>query len=227
MAGLRTPLAKGHRQNQRGSTVAEFVLVAPFILALAGYGLRFSQELQAQQLALNFSRELATNLSSKCVDITIQQVPAACTPRTALCVDTVKTQNAIASCIATVAAPYQRAWATMAPSSASSLTVSAEVYRYNLGSFQIDTVPNCTSTSTPVTLLRRKITSSGDSSVISSAQADDISNETCNTDVPYATVCKRNRVSRAVLEFSMKPLTSLIPGSSSANNSTIRYETTL
>jgi hypothetical protein len=218
MGSVRTKRASATGQMQRGSVLAEFVLVAPFILALAGYGLRFTQELQAQQLALGLSRELATDLFSKCVDITIQQVPAP-TCGTALCVDVTSTQNAIQACINTIAQRYSAAWTMIAPASAANLDLTAEVYRYNLGSFDINTQAGCNQN---VTLFRTRVNSSG---VVTPTNPPPSGSSGIGS-IPYADVCQRNRVARANLQFTITPLTSFLPGLPSADR-TIIYEAIL
>lgn len=231
MNTLRTKNSSARAQKQRGSVFAEFVLVAPFILALAGYGLRFTQELQAQQLALTLSRELATDLFSKCLDITIQQVPPSNSCATALCVDSTKTTAAIQSCMRRIAARYASLWNGMNPSSSGSLELTAEIYRYDIGSFQINSQITCDKdvSDKDVSFLQTKATTSGDEGEEEGEVEIEIKDPVVgkyDREVSYAEVCHRNRVARAKLKFTIKPLTSFLPGASS-NDREIIYEATL
>jgi hypothetical protein len=210
--------------KQRGAVLAEFVFVAPFILALAGYGLRFGQELQARELAMTMSNEISTEIFSKCMDITIQQKVPTC--NSGICVDTAATVAAIQGCMKSVAQKYQGAWNDLALSTKGDLDITVETYRYNIGSFAVDSGGSCNQ---PVTRLQTRITSSDDDG------DDDDGTESCdqssvegaqNSAIPAQVVCQQNRMARAVFQFTIKPFSTLIPGAST-DKRTITNETTL
>jgi hypothetical protein len=221
-----SPRSRSH-PKQRGAVLAEFVFVAPFILALAGYGLRFGQELQARELAMAMSNEISTEVFSKCMDITIQQKAPTCA--SGICVDTAATVAAIQGCMKNVAQKYKTAWTGLALSTKGDLDITVETYRYNIGSFAVDSGATCDQ---QVTRLQTRITSSGDDD---DEDGDDDGTESCdqtsvegvlNSAIPDQVVCKQNRMARAVFQFTIKPFSTLIPGASSAKR-TITNETTL
>ena len=189
--------------SQRGTVLVELVFIAPIILIIAGYTIRLTQVLQAQQIAMVISRESATEAFRKCADISIQAVerPANCTD--ALCVDVTNTTNTIMACLLMIQSKYQAYWNSMRPSGTSEQTpisIELEVYRHNYGTFTIAT--ECDG-STLNTSTRITPTSSTNNTLPPRMNPNSLS------------LCNRNRVSRASISFEVSPTAaflSFVPG---------------
>lgn len=202
---LLTSRVRKHRAcasfGEFGGVFVELVLVLPIMLLIAGYSLRLVNILQARTIASVLSREVATAMFKNCVDITIQNVTT-CTDPTGLCIDPTRTQKAIQGCLNQIATRINAQWIALMPANtASTLGLTLQVYRYNIGTLAIDTA--CTSATADTTIISPSPTS------ISTGLPPGISDKT--------TMCQRNRVVRAQISFSIKPLTPALPGVSSAN----------
>jgi len=192
-------LNKG-REAQCGSVIIEFILVAPLMLFILGYSLRLTQLLQAHQIAMIISREAATEAFRRCADITILSTTCT-TGATETCVDLSQTEAAITGCIGRVRRSITDRWNTVRPSSSSeTVTLDVEVYRFGLSRYT--TSLNC-------------------SVQLNSDDKTRISTDS-NLQDPFATasglasLCRRNRASRARISFPLNPIfifLNLIPGS--------------
>lgn len=130
------PSAAPRSRSSSGKAFVEFVLVAPVVLFISMYTLHLVQILQANQIAMVLSREMATEAYKTCADITLQQ---ACAPSqqnpVGICVDVTQTPTAVRTCLLALQTRYQNLWAQVRPGSA--LTTPAptflfEVYVYDL-----------------------------------------------------------------------------------------------
>lgn len=201
----------------RGSVLIEFLLLAPIVLFIVGFGLRLTQVLQAYQIAMVLSREAATEGYRKCADITIQAVerPSGCTEE--VCVDETESARAIQSCLTTIRDKYVSYWPSMRPAGTTSTTaldIDLEVYRHNFSSLTIEI--NCSNLTTNTSTM---ISPDGVSAGALPPAMDATS----------LSLCRRNRVARSQVAFTLNPSSaflSIIPGLSvSAVN--IRDETVL
>ena len=137
----RAPLQKRPRSKGRalgrfeqGSVLTEFVLVAPVMLLIAGSALRFYQELQAQEIGITFSREIATLAYNRCVDKTITKLQRnGATNQDSLVIDTDETKKQITECLAQVAAQFLASWSQTNPLAATTTPeITLEVHRCSL-----------------------------------------------------------------------------------------------
>lgn len=196
---------------QRGALLVEFVLVAPFILFLLGYILRLTLVLQAQQIAMTLSRELATTIFRECADITILQAQA---PDGALRVDTVSSATATSRCLTTARADLLNRWAQIspigAPNDIAQVALNLTIYRH--GFVNLGAADNCPC-------------AQGDCATTAISPNG---SQVGNTDIDAAIMCQRNRVVRVQLGFQLTPLfafLNLIPGPDIPNAIPINEET--
>jgi hypothetical protein len=221
----RIPQSAGAHNSEHGGLLVEFVLVAPFILFIVGYILYLGTVTQAQQIAMTVSRELATRVYRECADFSIL-APAtfnASGDDLPIQVDTNATANAMIPCINAARNSILDRWDDiLRPTGApvrNSITLNVEVYRYEFSNFTPPTTCS-NATSSKATFLNHNGIGTG----ITASQ------------ILPATLCTRNRMVRANLEFTLTPpgdlirlistLQSLVPGAllPSATR-TIREET--
>jgi len=193
-------LATGARRPSRassfevGSVVIECVLVLPLLLVMFGYTMRLTQLLQANQIAMELSREAATEAFRACTDLTI--LNPSC-PGGGICIDSTKTTAAMNNCIIRVKNKFEAQWAVARPTSNrinEPASIDVEVYRYNLAS--ITRPANCVGAADPVT------------------------RSSTNIDLPplstsVESLCRRSRVARARISFQARPtiaFINLLPG---------------
>jgi hypothetical protein len=176
---------------ERGALLVEFILVVPLLLFVIGYTIRLTLVLQAQQIAMTLSREVATIIFRTCADLTIQEPQ---TEDTRLRVDTVRSAAVTAACLTKVRNETLEQWRILrpigAPESSDQIRLNLTVYRNNFESLSADACGTTT-----------KITHSG-AQATSDSDVDDI-------------MCDRNRVVRVQLQFELTPIfdfLSLIPG---------------
>lgn len=193
-----------HSQGQRGALLIEFLLVAPLLLFIIGYTIRLSLVLQAQQIAMTLSREVATSIFRSCADLTIQEPQSA---DGALRVDTARSAAVTAACLNNVRDETLERWEILrpigAPVSKEQVQLNLTVYRNNFESLSAD---GCGDTT--------KITHSG----IQKSSDDDVAD----------IMCDRNRVVRVQLQFELTPFfdfLTLIPGPAIPRTIPINEET--
>jgi Flp pilus assembly protein TadG len=198
-------------KRETGALLVEFVLVAPFILFLVGYIVRLTLITQAQQIAMTLSREVATTIFRGCADLTIQQQQNS---DGILRVDTTTSSAAIETCLNNARADLLNRWSSLrpigAPESSSNVTLNLTVYRQ--GFANLSTSQNCPCTA-------------GDCSVTAITHTG---GQGSGADIDADTMCQRNRVVRAQLQFQLTPLVAflnLIPGPSVSDSIQIREET--
>jgi hypothetical protein len=190
-------------ESNHGSVLIEFIVLAPIVLFIVGFGLRLTQVLQAYQIAMVLSREAATEGYRKCADVTVQAVdrPAGCSED--LCVDQNTSAQVIQACLSTIRDKYLNYWPSMRPSgttAATDLDLDLEVYRHNFSSVAIElncsNITNNTSTKiTPDGVFPGELPPSMDFTSLS--------------------LCRRNRVVRARVGFQLNPsevFLRIIPG---------------
>lgn len=183
---------------QSGSVVIEFILAVPVLLFILGYSLRTTQLLQANQIAMTISREAATEAFRRCSDYTV--LNETCGFNEEICINTDMTKLAANSCLSIVREKYLSKWSLARPTSSPSNTpptIELEVYRHGIANFDLPT--NCSTDSRPTLL-------------ISATQAE-LDNAT--PPITQESICKRNRVARSRISFTLKPAAvflSLIPG---------------
>lgn len=140
------PSAAPRSRSSSGKAFVEFVLVAPVVLFISMYTLHLVQILQANQIAMVLSREMATEAYKTCADITLHQ---ACAPPqqnpVGICVDVTQTPTAVRTCLLALQTRYQNLWTQVRPGSA--LTTPAptflfEVYVYALPTLLSNTTAN-------------------------------------------------------------------------------------
>lgn len=183
--------------RERGSVLAEFVMVAPVMLLIAGSALRFYQELQAQEIGLTYAREVATLAYNKCVDMTrfsVSQVGA--TTADTVTVNKSATESAITACLDGVKANFEAGWSFTKPiAGSSSVTITLAVRRCNI----TEVVP--TTCDSPSTI------------TVGSGQ------------LPETTLTLfRNRLVVARISFDSAPLATFIPSISSRS---VTYDATV
>ncbi len=185
---------KNRGKASAGSVILECVLALPLILFILGYALRITQMLNANAIAMEFSREVATETFKECVDLTI--LDTACLVQNTLCTDITATTQAINNCISDIKARYINLWSLIYPPSSvipSQAEIDVEVYRYDLSKAANDS--NC-------------------------GNQDLSTRFSTNTSIPVASItplsiCRRDRISRARVQFTLKPNASflnLLPG---------------
>lgn len=184
------------KQTVRGAVLVELVLVAPLMLFITGYMLRLTQILEARQVAITLSREMATQVFKNCVDITILDVPDG-TNQVRVNMD--QTQLAIFDCLTEVGNNFQNSWASFAPTGAVStveggdgqaiapLLWKAQALRYGLNT--IGTTP-CDATTPIIT--------TGANSAGGEVLPD--------TSLTRDEQCNRNRIARGVVQFTIQPV---------------------
>lgn len=177
-----------------GSVIVECVLALPIILFILGYAIRITQMLNANAIAMEFSREVATETFKECVDLTI--LDATCLTQNTLCTDLSATTQAINNCLSDVRTRYINLWSLVYPPSStipSLAAIEVEVYRYDLSKASADS--NC-------------------------GNQDLSTRFSTNSSIPAASItplsiCRRDRISRARVQFTLKPNASflnLLPG---------------
>jgi hypothetical protein len=189
-------IKKTNKRYVRGAILLELILVAPLILFITGYILRFTQILEARQVAIAVTREIATQAYKNCVDITIFNLPD---DTNTLTVNVDETKNVIQTCLDTIANDFGTTWPQLAPSSiatpsatgTSTLNMTVEVFRFKLASLVPDDCSD-TPTSVPHTYVSSPPLNSLDPSV--------------KPPDPPPGLCNRNRIARARISFDIEPL---------------------
>lgn len=210
-------------RRMRGSAFIEFVVVAPLILFIAGYTVRFAQQLQAQQIGLVVAREIATAAFLQCADYTIQLVPQPnnCgTTGSDLCIDQAATTTAIQNCLTNARNSFTGNWNSVKPPTASgALTINLAVYRYNIASFTVIPPAQCgAAAASSVTTIQ---------STGATAGFVQIGQKINNADSPsLQSICSQNRMAKAAISFDIQPSGSFLPGISNTPI-TITHEITL
>lgn len=208
---------KTSKRYVRGAILLELILVAPLILFITGYILRFTQILEARQVAIAVTREIVTQAYKNCVDITILGLPD---NTNTLTVNVTDTTAAIQTCLNTIANDFGTAWPKLEPSSittpdegTSSLNMTVEVFRYNLTNLGSN---DCTSPTPPPIPV-----------------SANLGGGVAGADPDATDLCNRNRIARARISFDIEPLfaflsLSTIYGATDAtpNNNTITIEET-
>lgn len=196
-------------RRMRGSAFIEFVVVAPLILFIAGYTLRFAQQLQAQQIGLVVAREIATAAFLQCADYTIQAVPQPnnCgSTGSDLCINQTATEAAIQNCLTNVGASFTGNWNSVKPPTASDrLNINLAVYRYNIASFTVIPPAQCgAAAASSVTTIQPSGATAG---------FVQIGQRPNNTDSPsLQSICSQNRMAKAAISFEIQPSGSFLPG---------------
>ena len=185
-------IKKTNKRYVRGAILLELILVAPLILFITGYILRFTQILEARQVAIAVTREIVTQAYKNCVDITIFEAPNA---TNTLTVDVGDTTDAIQTCLDTIADDFDTAWPLLAPSSIATppatgtltLNMTVEVFRYDLANLVSN---DCTAATD--TLFTNVGATLGAGATDEAPDATDL--------------CNRNRIARARISFDIEPL---------------------
>lgn len=181
------------RSNQAGIVVIEFILVLPLLLFMLGYTVRLTQLLQANQIAMTFSREAATEAFRQCKDLSI--LAASCPNGAELCINLPATRAAADNCIRQIRDKYQGLWPVARPSGNSdNAEIDVAIYRYDIQNFRIPA--DCSAAIGPITAIAT-------SEALNSAP------------IPIQSLCRRNRIARARISFTVSPtgaFLSLIPG---------------
>jgi hypothetical protein len=204
--GKTTSRLAQDRIAERGSVLAEFVMVAPVMLLLAGSALRFYQELQAQQIGLTLAREVASLAYSRCIDKTHTTIGQDSNGQEQVTGDAQETLNQIGVCVnEEVIDQFKTNWDSVKPSAAGPGAVNINVKAYRCNIEQISST--------------------------SCAQKGEVicnsSSDTCqtNTDASFPTLTAlRNRMIVATIKFDMAPLALFIP---SISPRTVTYEATI
>ncbi len=209
-------------RRMRGSAFIEFVVVAPLILFIAGYTVRFAQQLQAQQIGLVVAREIATAAFLQCADYTIQQVPQpnTCGTGSDLCIDQTATETAIRNCLTNARNSFTGNWNSVRPPTASgALTINLAVYRYNIASFTVIPPAQCgAAAASSVTTIQPTGATAG---------FVQIGQRINNADSPsLQSICSQNRMAKAAISFDIQPSGNFLPGISNTPI-TITHEITL
>lgn len=198
-------LTKHHKYSNRhthcrGAVLVELILVSPLILFMTGYMLRLTQILEAQQVAVALSREIATQVYQNCVDITVFDPPPwddldPAPPPGTLVVDQDLTTAQIQACLDGVANRLTNTWPQVAPSASQiingaddSFSYKIQVIRYNMGTIDFDNVNNC------------------QGNLVTTIDADGTVANLDNTELNTDQICQRNRIARAVIQFNIQPL---------------------
>jgi hypothetical protein len=179
--------------QQSGIVVIEFILVLPLLLFMVGYTFRLTQLLQANQIAMTFSREAATEAFRRCTDLTI--LAETCPNDAEMCINLQATENVAQNCLTQIKDKYQALWPVARPSGNSdNAIVNLAIYRYDIQNLRIPT--NCTGATGQVTTIT--------------------TGAVLNTlPISAESLCRRNRIARARIEFTVFPTTaflSLMPG---------------
>ncbi len=203
----------GSSKRERGALVIEFALIAPFILFLLGYIMRLTLILQAQQIAMTLSREVATSIFRGCADITILQPQNA---DGALRVDQAVSAAATVTCLTNARQSFLNRWADIrpigAPENPEEVTFNVSVYRQSFSTLGASETCPCSQEDCSTT----KITQFG--------------NEGSSNDINTDIMCQRNRVVRVQLQFQLNPLfafLNLIPVPNIPNTIQINEETVI
>jgi hypothetical protein len=173
------------RAPARGSVIIEFVLVLPILLAILGYSLRLTQILQANQIAMVMSREAATEAFRLCTDLTVQDT--SCTTTSVACVNAAMTKTVTENCLNNIKKKYESLWNIARPSANpvdKPATMDVEVYRYDMNN-----------------LINQNTCNADETKVSRFSTLTSQSPGAINT----ASLCLRNRVSRARISFIIKP----------------------
>ena len=174
------------RAPARGSVMIEFVLVLPILLAILGYSLRLTQILQANQIAMVMSREAATEAFRLCTDLTVQE--PSCSTTSVACVNAAMTKTVTENCLNNIKKRYEDLWSIARPSANpvdNPATMDVEVYRYDMNNL----VSQNTCTAADETKISRFTTITSQSPAA----------------ISTASLCLRNRISRARISFIIKP----------------------
>lgn len=211
-AGVReaVPCLNPSKSSERGSVLAEFVMVAPVMLLIAGSALRFYQELQAQQIGLTFAREVATLAYSRCIDKTHTTIGLDSSGQEQVTGDPTKTLNQIGECVrGEVIEEFSKNWDNVKPVAADStgVIITVKAYRCDIDKLSTTTCDN-----------------KGEVLCTSSAG----STASCGEPRPNASqpilTAARNRLVVATIQFSIAPLVPFIP---SIKPRSITYEATI
>lgn len=124
------------KRDERGSVLTEFTMVAPIMILIAGSALRFYQELQAQEIAITFAREVATLAYNRCLDRTSSTVVRdPLSGQETITGDEDQTLNGIGACLQDeVLNSFVQTWSIAKPIAGSNtVTVTVEAYRCDIG----------------------------------------------------------------------------------------------
>jgi hypothetical protein len=184
---LRDRIPHPQRGRQRGSVLIELALVAPIILIVAGWAVRVTQILQAQQVAIVLSREIATEAFRFCVDRSIQRTEVDASGNEGIVVDTNATGPIIQQCLQAARTRFINRWNLLAPvGTIGDPTLDLVAYRYNFASFTTD-AGDCNQTVTRI-------------------PHDGGIGGTGPNDPPVSVLCQRNRMVRVELAFELQPI---------------------
>lgn len=174
-------------RSARGAVLVELILVAPLMLFMTGYMLRLTQILEARQVAMTISREMATQAFKNCVDITILGVPNGTNE---VPVNDVDTKTAIGTCLQSVGDNFTGSWQELKPTAAvdAELEWKVQVLRAALGTIGAS---DCSGALPTLTTIERN-------------SDPGASTETEGTATPEE--CHRNRLARAEVNFSIEPV---------------------
>jgi hypothetical protein len=196
--GLCADERRTTRCNQTGIVVIEFILVLPLLLFMVGYTFRLTQLLQANQIAMTFSREAATEAFRRCTDVSIltkSTLAKPCPNGAEICVDLQATGDIAQNCLTQIKNKYQVLWPVARPSGNSdNAIVDLDIYRYDIQNLRIPA--NCTGAAGQVTTITTGTV----------LDALPISAES---------LCRRNRIARARIRFTVSPTAAfltLVPG---------------
>jgi hypothetical protein len=166
--------------------------------------------MQAQQISMTLSRELATTIFRGCADLTIQQQQNS---DGVLRVDTTQSAATIALCLNNARQDTLNRWQNLrpigAPESSSDITLDLSVYRHSFSSLSPAESCPCTAGDCSTTVISHDGTQGADS-------------------IDENVMCQRNRVVRVRLQFPVEPLfafLNLIPGTSLSDTIQISEET--
>lgn len=187
------------RIKQRGSVIIEFILIAPLMLFLIGYCLRLTQLLQANNIAMMVSREVATEAFLRCTDITIYMVENQMDPTKS--VDIQRTTTAARNCINRIQSTTMGHWSAIRPvGNPGTFEIDVEVYRFGLARYNSSL--DCSQRITSADKTRISTDPNGLNDAFSSPDS-------------LLSLCRRNRSARARISFPFNPVSTfltLIPG---------------
>lgn len=187
--------------GESGALLIELIFVMPIVLFLLGYILRLTMHVQANLIAMNLSREIATDAFRRCADYSIlTKVKSGGDDD--LKVDTTASAPLISACLQGIKTRIKDNWSVLRPigSLSTEPSLSLAVYRYNFPELAScappDTNCNCNQPTTKIT----------DDGTGDSGQS---------TDFAADVICQRNRIVKVQLSFTITPISAflnLLPG---------------
>ena len=218
--------------GERGKAIVEFVLVAPVVLFISMYTLRLVQMLQANEIAMVISREMATEMYRSCADIMIQQTTSCGNGQGSkqngqggqqnapeICINESATKTAVNDCLEGIRVSWQDRWGDIKPGSAGDATWTLELYIYNMRELQSDFDPNAskgqqqrTCPQNPNGTCDRLGVSDAQNATLSKA-GECLTGNTTDTylNLPEHLIsvkdfCERKRIARARISFPITPI---------------------